>query len=109
MDAVFRAIADPTRREMLELLRERERTVLELAEPFRISQPAVSQHLAVLRDAGLVSARREGRTRVYRIEPARLKAVDDWLEHYRHFWTEKLWALGQYLDEDEKKERKKKK
>ena len=110
-DDVFRALADPTRREMLELLRERERTVLELAEPFRISQPAVSQHLGVLREAGLVSARREGRTRVYRIEPARLKAVDDWLEHYRHFWTEKLWALGAFLDEDAKntKERKKKK
>lgn len=111
-DAVFRALADPTRREMLELLRERERTVLELAEPFRMSQPAVSQHLAVLRESGLVSARRDGRCRVYRIEPQNLRAVDDWLEHYRHFWTDKLWALGQYLDEQEsptpkKKERKK--
>jgi DNA-binding transcriptional ArsR family regulator len=86
---------------MLELLRQGERTVLELAEPFRMSQPAVSQHLAVLRESGLVSARRDGRCRVYRIEPDNLRAVDDWLEHYRHFWTEKLWALGQYLDEQE--------
>ena len=99
-DAVFRAIADPTRREMLELLRERELTVQELAAPFAMSQPAVSQHLAVLRDSGLVSARRDGRNRVYRIEPAALKAVDDWVEHYRHFWTEKLWALGEYLDNE---------
>lgn len=99
-DAVFRAIADPTRREMLELLRERERTVQELAAPFAMSQPAVSQHLAVLRDSGLVSSRRDGRNRVYRIEPERLKAVDDWVEHYRHFWTEKLWALGEFLDSE---------
>lgn len=98
-DAVFRALADPTRREMLELLRKRERTVQELAEPFDMSQPAVSQHLAVLRDSGLVSARRDGRTRVYKLEPRNLKAIDDWLEHYRCFWTEKLWALGEYLDE----------
>jgi DNA-binding transcriptional ArsR family regulator len=108
-DAVFRALADPTRREMLALLRDRELTVQELAEPFAMSQPAISQHLAVLRDSGLVSARREGRNRVYRIEPKVLKAVDDWLEHYRHFWTDKLWALGEFLDEDAKKEKKKKK
>jgi DNA-binding transcriptional ArsR family regulator len=106
-DAVFRALADPTRREMLELLREGERTVLELAEPFRMSQPAISQHLAVLRDSGLVSFRRDGRNRIYRIEPKKLQTVDDWLAHYRHFWTGKLWALGEYLDEEEKKKPKK--
>jgi DNA-binding transcriptional ArsR family regulator len=99
-DAVFRAISDPTRRQMLELLRERDRTVLELAEPFRMSQPAVSQHLAVLRESGLVTARREGRNRVYRIEPETLRCVNDWVEHYRHFWTGKLWALGELLDEE---------
>jgi DNA-binding transcriptional ArsR family regulator len=87
-DAVFRAIADPTRRNMLELLRRRERTVQELSAPFAISQPAVSQHLAVLRHAGLVSTRRAGRNRVYRLEPASLEAVDDWVEHYRHFWRD---------------------
>jgi len=97
-DAVFRALADPTRRAMLELLRDRELTVIELAQPFDISQPAVSQHLAVLRESGLVSSRAEGRNRVYRIEPDNLRVVDDWLEHYRHFWTEKLWALGAHLD-----------
>lgn len=106
-DDVFRALADPTRREMLALLRDGERTVLELAQPFAMSQPAVSQHLAVLRDSGLVSSRRDGRNRLYRIEPKTLKAIDDWLEHYRHFWTEKLWALGEYLDEDAKNEKKK--
>jgi DNA-binding transcriptional ArsR family regulator len=98
-DAVFRALSDPTRREMLALLRDRELTVMELAEPFQMSQPAVSQHLAVLRDSGLVSARRDGRNRLYRIEPENLRVVDDWLEHYRHFWTDKLWALGELLDE----------
>jgi DNA-binding transcriptional ArsR family regulator len=104
-DAVFRAIADPTRREMLELLRERELTVQQLAAPFAMSQPAVSQHLAVLRDSGLVSSRREGRNRVYRLEPSSLKAIDDWVEHYRHFWTGKLWALGEYLDSETEKKR----
>lgn len=108
-DAVFRALADPTRREMLALLRERELTVQELAGPFAMSQPAVSQHLAVLRESGLVSARREGRNRLYRIEPEALKPVDDWLEHYRHFWTEKLWALGELLDEEARDHKPKKK
>jgi DNA-binding transcriptional ArsR family regulator len=94
---------------MLGLLRERERTVFELAEPFDMSQPAVSQHLAVLRDSGLVSARRDGRTRVYRLEPDNLRHIDDWLEHYRCFWTEKLWALGEHLDELEQKTKRGKK
>ena len=91
---------------MLELLRDRELTVVELAEPFAMSQPAVSQHLAVLRESGLVSARAEGRNRVYRIEPDNLRVIDDWLEHYRHFWTEKLWALGEHLDRKSKRRKK---
>jgi DNA-binding transcriptional ArsR family regulator len=78
-DDVFRALADPTRRAVLELLRRSERTVTELAEPFDISQPAVSQHLRVLRDAGLVEVEQSGRERRYRINPKPLRAVDRWL------------------------------
>lgn len=107
-DAIFRAIADPTRREMLAMLRDGNRTVIELASPFRMSQPAVSQHLKVLRDSGLVTAKRDGRSRVYRIEPRALRAIDDWLGHYRHFWTGRLRALGETLDEDARKSKKRK-
>ncbi len=101
MDAAvdaFRAIGDPTRRAILDLLSERERSVSELVERFHISQPALSQHLRVLRDAGLVEPRKDGRRRVYRVEAAPLRAVYDWVAHYERFWDEKLGALGRYLD-----------
>lgn len=100
---VFRAIADPTRRHMLDLLRRQERTASELGVPFRISQPAVSQHLKVLRESGLVSERREGRTRRYRLEPQPLAEVAHWVAHYTHFWTEAFVALERFLDEEDPK------
>lgn len=83
---------------MLELLRTRERTVTELAEPFDMTQPAVSQHLRVLRDAGLVDVRREGRHRIYRLDPLPLQELFDWVQYFEEFWREKLAALGQELD-----------
>ena len=95
---VFRAVSDPTRRQMLELLRVRERTVTELAEPFAMTQPAVSQHLRVLRDAGLVDVRKEGRHRVYRLDPLPLQEVFDWVQYFEGFWREKLAELGRELD-----------
>jgi DNA-binding transcriptional ArsR family regulator len=79
---VFRAIADPNRRRMLDLLRTSERSVGELAKPFRMSMPAVSQHLKVLRNAGLVRERRVGRQRIYRVQPARLREVLTWAKRY---------------------------
>jgi DNA-binding transcriptional ArsR family regulator len=97
-DAVFRALADPTRRAMLDRLRAGELTVTELGGSFPISQPALSQHLRVLRDAGLVAQRPDGRRRFYRIDPAALHHVYDWLEHYSAFWDERSEALGRYLD-----------
>jgi DNA-binding transcriptional ArsR family regulator len=100
-DAVFRALSDPTRRAMLDHLRDRESSVSELAEPFSMTQPAVSQHLKVLADAGLVWARRDGRQRLYRLRPAPLRDAFDWLERYARFWGEKLDALGAYLDRDD--------
>jgi DNA-binding transcriptional ArsR family regulator len=93
----FRAIADPTRRAILDLLRHGQRSVSELAEPFRMTQPAVSQHLRVLRDAGLVSQQRLGRRQIYRIVPEPLRHVYGWLAQYERFWHRKLDALGTYL------------
>ena len=94
---VFQAIADPTRRALLDLLRESERPVKSLVERFEMSQPAISQHLRVLRQAGLVSERRAGRQRFYRLEGEALAQVADWLAHYEEFWKAKLAALGRHL------------
>src|SRR5688572_7802733 len=79
---VFRAVSDPTRRRLLELLRTADRSVAELVKPFRMSQPAISQHLRILRKAGLVSARRAGPRRLYRINPKPLAKVRQWVERY---------------------------
>jgi DNA-binding transcriptional ArsR family regulator len=98
---VFRAVSDPTRRQMLELLRVRDRTVTELAEPFEMSQPAVSQHLRVLRDAGLVDVRKEGRHRVYHLDPLPLQEVFDWVQYFEAFWRKGLAELGRELDRSE--------
>jgi DNA-binding transcriptional ArsR family regulator len=96
-DATFRAIADPSRRRMLEVLANGECTVSELCSLFDTSQPAVSQHLRVLRDAGLVQHRQDGRNRYYRLDAAPLREVYDWSAHYQRFWTEKLNALADLL------------
>ena len=94
----FRAISDPTRRAVLDLLRVGERPVRELARSFRMTQPALSQHLRVLRDAGLVTQRRAGRERMYRIQPRELKPVGEWIAQYERFWRHKLRALGDHLE-----------
>jgi len=83
---------------MLELLGVGERTADELAQPFDMSQPAVSQHLRVLRDAGLVNVRKEGRHRVYSLDPQPLREVFDWAQYFEGFWRKKLSALGRELD-----------
>jgi len=96
--AVFRAIADPTRREILSLLRGRRRTVGEIAGNFRTSRPAISRHLRVLRAAGLVVARRDGTARVCELNAAPLRAVDDWLRDYEAFWAGSLGRLKRYVE-----------
>jgi DNA-binding transcriptional ArsR family regulator len=95
---VFRAIADPTRRRMLEMLRDAERPAGEFVRSFRMSQPSVSQHLRVLRDAGLVRTRRLGRNRLYHIRPRNLRMVVNWVAYFDKFWDDKLAALGKYLE-----------
>lgn len=102
---VFRAIADPTRRALLDLLREADRPVTELAARFRMSQPAISQHLRILREAGLVRPKRVGRRQVYRLYSTPLREVRDWTAHYEKFWKRKLHALGEYLDRNAEKEK----
>ena len=95
---VFLAIAHPVRRALLDRLRRGEQPVLALAEPFDMTLPAVSQQLRVLRRADLIRERRDGRQRYYRLNPAPLKEVRDWMRMYERFWTKKLHGLGDYLD-----------
>lgn len=95
---VYFAIGDPTRRRMLDSLLTSELTVTQLAKPFRMTQPAISQHLRVLRQAGLVEAEQRGRKRRYRLQGQRLRDVYDWVAHYEKFWKQKLTALGDLLD-----------
>jgi DNA-binding transcriptional ArsR family regulator len=100
---VFHAIADDTRRALLDRLSGGEEAATALSVAFHISQPAVSQHLKVLRDAGLVAERRVGRFRLYRLQPEPLREVADWVVHYEQFWKTKLASLGNLLAMAEKK------
>lgn len=95
---VFRALGDPTRRAVYERLSAGELSVSALKAGFAISQPAVSQHLAALKNAGLVAARREGRCVYYRVEARGMKPLVDWIVHYRAFWTEHVDRLERLLE-----------
>jgi DNA-binding transcriptional ArsR family regulator len=98
-EAVFRAIADPTRRRILGLLRGRKHTVNEIAGHFRMSRPAVSKHLRLLRAVGLVVTRSEGTARVCALNAAPLRAVGDWLLDYEALWNESLRRLKRYVED----------
>lgn len=97
-DTVFRALADPTRRNILSLLRTGEQPVNTIAQGFPVSRPAISKHLRLLLDAELVYERRDGRNRLYQLNAKPLKGVDDWLEEYRSLWQGKLKNLKRYLE-----------
>ena len=97
-EAVFFAIADANRRRMLDLLAAGDSPAQELADRFDISFAAVSQHLKVLREAGLVARRTDGRRRIYHLTPEKLRVIDHWMDTYRVFWQSRLKRLGQYLD-----------
>ena len=97
LSATFSALADPTRRAILARLANGDVTVNELAEPFDMSLPAVSKHLKVLEQAGLISRGREAQYRPCHIEPMALKSVDEWLEEYRRLWEQRLDRLEAYL------------
>jgi DNA-binding transcriptional ArsR family regulator len=98
----FQALADPSRRAIFESLTRGEATVKDLTARFDISQPAISQHLSLLKDAGLVDGRREGRCVYYRVEPHGMKPLIDWIVHYRAFWTEHVGRLEQLLEKMDK-------
>lgn len=96
---IFRALGDPSRLAIFESLARKEAAVKELTAQFHITQPAVSQHLAALRAAGLVAVRRDGRLAYYSVKPAGLKPLKDWLAHYQAFWPQKVARLDALLKE----------
>ncbi|MEI8412669.1 MULTISPECIES: ArsR/SmtB family transcription factor [unclassified Kribbella] len=98
MATTFEVLAEPRRREILDLLRAGERPVGELVDQLSLSQPAVSKHLKVLRDAGLVEVRQDAQRRWYRLRPAPLAEIDAWLEPYRDLWRSRLDALEAHLE-----------
>ncbi|MEV0003083.1 metalloregulator ArsR/SmtB family transcription factor [Micromonospora sp. NPDC050980] len=97
----FAVLAEPARRDILDRLRRAESSVGELVDALGMSQPAVSKHLRVLREAGLVTCRTAAQRRIYRVDTRPLRAVDDWLGPYRLMWTEHLDALERHLDRQE--------
>jgi DNA-binding transcriptional ArsR family regulator len=100
--AVFAALADDSRRAIFESLTRGEAAVKDLTARFDISQPAISQHLALLKEAGLVTSRRDGRLVFYRVEPDGIKPLIDWLAHYRMFWAAHIDRLEQLLEDMDK-------
>ena len=97
---VFQAVADPTRRSILDRLRRGEAPVTELVSGFRVSRPAISRHLRVLRKARLVRERKEGRQRIYQLEPERIQQVAHWAEEYKQFWQQSLTNLKRHLEKE---------
>lgn len=97
----FEALAEPNRRQILDLLRAGERPAGDLVEALSISQPGVSKHLKLLREAGLVQVRADGQRRLYRLDPRGLAAVASWLAPYRRFWSGRLAALEDHLEREQ--------
>jgi DNA-binding transcriptional ArsR family regulator len=105
LDRVFYALADPTRRAVLERLSDRPAPVSELAQPFDMALPSFTQHLNVLEDCGLVRSRKTGRVRTYQIAPPPLKAAERWMVKHRAMWEARLDSLDNYLDSLKEKKR----
>jgi DNA-binding transcriptional ArsR family regulator len=103
-EATFQALADPTRRAVLDLLRRGSQPAGQIARAFPISRPAISKHLRLLRRAHLVREHREGRHRVYQLNPEPLRAVDSWIEQYRIFWTASLNNLKAFVEAEHERE-----
>ncbi len=100
----FNAVAEPRRRQILDVLAGGERSVSEIAAEVPVSQPQVSKHLRVLREVGLIRVRPAGRQRMYRLEPAALKPIHDWVKEYEELWSDRLDRLDGYLHEMQRKE-----
>jgi DNA-binding transcriptional ArsR family regulator len=99
---VFQAIADPTRREIINLVSKKSLNVNAVADHFEISRPAISKHVRILTECGLIIVEEQGRERLCRVNMNKLKEVDRWLNQYRRFWNSKLDALGSFLEKPEK-------
>jgi DNA-binding transcriptional ArsR family regulator len=97
-DRLFGALANPTRRDVLDLLLSGPRTVADIAAHFDMARPSVSEHLKVLKDGGLVGETRDGRFRYYAVEPAPLHELGEWLRPYERFWRERLAAMAELVD-----------
>jgi DNA-binding transcriptional ArsR family regulator len=106
LNATFAALADPTRRAILSRLARGDASVMEIAEPFKMSLPAISKHLKVLQRAGLVTQGREAQWRPCRLQAAPLKTAADWIDHYRRYWEESFDQLDRYLHTVQSKEKK---
>ena len=104
LNDIFSSLADPTRRAILERLFNGEMTVTQLAEPFKMSLPAVSKHLRVLEKAGVVRQRKLGRNRYYSVDPLALKKATDWLNRWSHFWNTQFANLDRFLKNDSDQE-----
>ncbi len=102
MDLIWSALADPHRRAMLDALRDGSCPVGELAGALGLSQPMTSKHLRVLRNAGLVLVRKQAQQRIYAVNPQRMAEIETWLAPYRKLWNERLDALAEHLDREEK-------
>jgi DNA-binding transcriptional ArsR family regulator len=103
-EATFQALADPTRRAVLDLLRRGSQPAGQIASAFPVSRPAISKHLRLLRRAHLVREHREGRHRVYQLNPEPLRAVDSWIEQYRSFWAVSLTNLKSFVEAEFERE-----
>ena len=101
LQATFRALADPTRRNIIDLLSDSERTVGEVAVHFEMTRAAVKKHLVVLEEGGIVVSRTRGRECINRLEPTALKRAVDWLNHFDRFWDDRFEALREALEEDD--------
>ncbi|PYE56590.1 ArsR/SmtB family transcription factor [Deinococcus yavapaiensis] len=101
---VFNALAEPKRRQLVDLLASGERSVTDLVRLLELTQPAVSKHLRVLRDVGIVHVRDDGRQRLYRLDPLSLRPIHDWVAPYQHLWNRRFEALDNVLDELQRQE-----
>jgi DNA-binding transcriptional ArsR family regulator len=106
---VFQAIADPTRREIINLLAHKQLNLNAVADNFSVSRPAISKHIKILTECGLINIKQLGRERYCEVRLQKLNEVSDWVEQYRKFWTQKLDALGDYLDQLQAQEKSNKK
>lgn len=100
-DKLFEALAEPNRRKILDLILERERSVGELVELLPLSQPGISKHLRILREADLVVLRKQSKRHLYRLNPLPLQQIDNWFEPYRQYWSNKLDELERHLDQED--------